>query len=88
LVTSAFRSIAKRHGKSTAQVILRWHQQHGTAVIPKSVKAARIAQNADLFDFQLSDGEMLAIDNLNTGVRGGHVPDEGDRNLFPVTVSD
>ncbi|EPI0666431.1 TPA: aldo/keto reductase [Klebsiella quasipneumoniae subsp. quasipneumoniae] len=88
LEDAVLEGIASRHGKSTAQVILRWHLQHGTAVIPKSVKPARIAQNADLFDFQLSDEEMLAIDNLNTGLRGGHVPDEGDRNLFPAVVTD
>lgn len=80
--------IAKGHGKSPAQVILRWHLQHGISIIPKSVRPARIAENAALFDFELSGEEMQAIDGLETGIRGGYAPEEGSREQFPVTVSD
>jgi len=55
--------------------------------IPKSEKAARTIQNANLFDFHLSDSEILAIDNLNIGLRGGHMPDEGNRNIFPALIT-
>ena len=67
--------IAKKRGKSAAQVMLRWGLQEGRSVIPKSVKAARIAQNFDVFDFELSAAEIAAIDALETGVRSGPDPD-------------
>lgn len=68
-------AIAKAHGKSAAQVMLRWGLQHGRSVIPKSVKPARIAENFDVFDFELSAEQLAAIDGLETGVRGGPEPD-------------
>jgi diketogulonate reductase-like aldo/keto reductase len=55
--------------------MLRWHLQQGRSAIPKSTKAARIAENFDVFDFDLSDEELAAIDALDTGVRGGPEPD-------------
>jgi diketogulonate reductase-like aldo/keto reductase len=67
--------IARRHHKTAAQVMLRWGLQHGRSVIPKSTKAARIAENIDVFDFELSTEEMVAIDGLDTGRRGGPEPD-------------
>jgi diketogulonate reductase-like aldo/keto reductase len=67
--------IAREHGKSAAQVMLRWHLQAGRSAIPKSVKPARIAENFDVFDFELSGGQMAAIDALETGVRGGPEPE-------------
>ncbi|NVC25514.1 aldo/keto reductase [Kocuria salina] len=66
--------IAAAHAKSPAQVMLRWHLQEGRSVIPKSTKAHRIAENFEVFDFQLSDEEMAAIDALDTGNRGGPEP--------------
>ncbi len=69
------RSIAKAHGKSAAQVMLRWHIQEGRSAIPKSVKSARIAENFDIFDFELSNDELAAIDALDTGVRSGPEPE-------------
>lgn len=67
--------IANRHAKSAAQVMLRWHLQEGRSAIPKSVKPSRIAENFDIFDFELSSDEIAAIDALDTGVRGGPEPD-------------
>lgn len=67
-------SIAAAHGKSLAQVMLRWHLQEGRSAIPKSVKPARMAENFDIFDFELSAAELAAIDALDTGVRGGPEP--------------
>jgi diketogulonate reductase-like aldo/keto reductase len=67
--------IAEQHGKSPAQVMLRWGLQQGRSVIPKSTKPERIAQNLDVFDFALSDDELAAIDGLETGVRGGPEPE-------------
>ena len=69
------QDIARQHGKSAAQVMLRWHLQQGRAVIPKSTKAARISENFDVFDFTLSSDQLAAIDALDTGVRGGPAPD-------------
>jgi len=67
--------IAGQYGKSAAQVMLRWHLQRGRSVIPKSTKPARIAENFDVFDFELSPEQLAAIDALDTGVRGGPDPD-------------
>lgn len=60
-------SIAARHGKTVAQVVLRWLNQRGIAVIPKTVRRERMAENLALFDFSLSAGEMQAIAALDTG---------------------
>ena len=67
--------IARVHGKSPAQVMLRWHLQQGRSAIPKSVRPERIAENFDVFDFELTREQMAAIDALETGVRGGPEPD-------------
>jgi diketogulonate reductase-like aldo/keto reductase len=66
--------IAASHRKTPAQVMLRWGLQHGRSVIPKSTKPSRIAENIDVFDFELSADEMATIDNLDTGHRGGPEP--------------
>ena len=67
--------IGATHGKSAAQVMLRWHVQHGVQVIPKSTKPERIAENFAVFDFELTADEMASIDALDTGVRGGPEPE-------------
>jgi diketogulonate reductase-like aldo/keto reductase len=69
-------TVAKKHGKTPAQVVLRWHVQLGHMVIPKSVTPERIAANIDIFDFELSVDEMKAIDALDAGNRMGPHPDE------------
>jgi 2,5-diketo-D-gluconate reductase A len=75
LEDSTLIEIGRRHGKSPAQVMLRWHLQEGRSAIPKSVKPARIAENFDVFDFELTREEVDAIDALETGKRGGPEPD-------------
>jgi diketogulonate reductase-like aldo/keto reductase len=79
LLDPVIGDIAKAHGKSPAQVMLRWHLQEGRSVIPKSTKPHRIAENFDVFDFDLSGDELSAIDKLDTGRRGG--PEPGDITL-------
>ncbi|HLK44620.1 MAG TPA: aldo/keto reductase [Acidimicrobiales bacterium] len=59
-------SVAARHSKSPAQVLLRWGLQKNMVVIPKSVREARIAQNAELYDFVLSEEDMVALDALSS----------------------
>ncbi|AJF68942.1 aldo/keto reductase [Streptomyces vietnamensis] len=72
----AIAAIAAAHGKSPAQVVIRWHLQLGNVVIPKSVTPARIRANFDVFDFVLTDEEMAAIAGLDRGLRTGPHPDE------------
>ncbi|MBM7830575.1 diketogulonate reductase-like aldo/keto reductase [Agromyces cerinus] len=67
--------IGEQYGKSPAQVMLRWHLQEGRSAIPKSVRPERIAENFDVFDFELTSEELAAIDALDTGVRGGPEPE-------------
>jgi diketogulonate reductase-like aldo/keto reductase len=69
------RDIATGHGKTPAQVMLRWGLQHGRSVIPKSTKPSRIAENIDVFNFELTADELAAIDGLDTARRGGPEPD-------------
>jgi 2,5-diketo-D-gluconate reductase A len=67
-------SIAQAHDVSTAQVVLRWHIENGTIVIPKSVHASRQRENLDLFGFALTKAEHAAIDALDGPTRAGHDP--------------
>ncbi|SCG08233.1 MULTISPECIES: aldo/keto reductase [unclassified Streptomyces] len=75
LQEEAITEIAGRHEKSPAQVVLRWHIQLGNIVIPKSVTPARIRENIDVFDFELSPGDMAAMATLDRGLRTGPNPD-------------
>lgn len=68
--------VAQDHGKTPAQVVIRWHLQNDLIVIPKSTHEDRIAQNFDVFDFELSAEEMKRIDDLETGQRIGADPAE------------
>ncbi len=68
--------ISQAHNKSVAQVILRWHLQLGTLVIPKTTNPERLVENISVFDFELTESEMAEIANLNTGARTGLNPDE------------
>jgi 2,5-diketo-D-gluconate reductase A len=78
--------IAAAHGKTPAQVMLRWHIQEGRQVIPKSVTPSRIAENVDVFDFELTADELAAIDALDTGVRGGPEPSAITRETFGLVI--
>jgi diketogulonate reductase-like aldo/keto reductase len=75
-------TIAEAHGRTPAQVMLRWHLQQGRQVIPKSVTPSRIAENFAVFDFDLVADELAAIDALDTGVRGGPAPEQITRETF------
>ena len=81
-------ALAARYGKTPAQIILRWHLQHGVSAIPKSVKPTRIAENFKVFGFALTPAEVAAIDALDTGVRGGPDPDVIDTKLYTKTIPD
>jgi len=70
--------IAAAHDKTPAQVMLRWHLQQGRQAIPKSVTPARIAENLDIFDFELSAAELESIAGLERGERTGFDPDTMD----------
>lgn len=63
------RKIAAKHGKTAAQVMIRWILQHGVAAIPKSSRPERIKENARVFDFALGDGDMAQLDALDEGYR-------------------
>ncbi|GJM75018.1 hypothetical protein HMSSN036_72340 [Paenibacillus macerans] len=68
--------IAEAHGKTAAQVVLRWHLQNNTIVIPKSVTPSRIEENFNVFDFKLADSDMERINKLNINRRKGSNPNE------------
>jgi diketogulonate reductase-like aldo/keto reductase len=78
----AIGAIAAAHDRTPAQVMLRWHLQQGRQVIPKSVTPSRIAENFDVFDFELTHDELTAMDALDTGVRGGPDPAAITREHF------
>lgn len=71
-------TIAEGHGRSPAQIVLRWHIQLGNVVVPKSASRERLEQNIDVFDFALSGDEMARIDALDRGARNGPHPDDFD----------
>ncbi|GAA0558559.1 aldo/keto reductase [Paractinoplanes ferrugineus] len=77
--------IAGAHGRTPAQVMLRWQLQHGRSAIPKSTNPGRIAENFDVFGFELSDEEMGRIDALDRGVRNGPDPEE-PRDIFDRVI--
>ncbi|SMQ58154.1 Aldo/keto reductase [Plantibacter sp. VKM Ac-1784] len=81
-------AIGEKYGKSAAQVMLRWHIQEGRQVIPKSTKPERIAENIDVFDFELTDDELAQIDALETGVRGGPEPEAVTLETFGRDIPD
>ena len=79
-------AVAAAHDRTPAQVMLRWHVQHGRNAIPKSTNPARIAENLAVFDFELSADEMARIDALDTGRRNGPDPDGADTSRFERVI--
>lgn len=78
--------IAAAHSKTPAQVMLRWHLQQGRQAIPKSVTRSRIAENFNVFDFELTAEQLAAIDSLDSRVRGGPEPDEITRENWGIGI--
>jgi len=74
LEKEAIVCIAEKYAKTAAQIILRWDLQHGVVTIPKSTHAERIAENADIFDFALSEADMQTLDAMDAGERVGPDP--------------
>ena len=86
LTDPVITDLAAKYGKTPAQVVLRWHLEHGFCAIPKSVKPHRIAENFDVFDFALTAEEVAAIDALDKGVRGGPDPEKLSPETYPKVV--
>jgi len=78
--------IGARHDKTPAQVMLRWHLQQGRSAIPKSTYPGRIAENFDVFDFDLTGEELATIDRLDAGRRSGPDPDVPMPSRFDRTI--
>ena len=78
LNNATITELASKHGRTPAQVILRWHLQQGRIVFPKSVTPSRIEENFNVFDFELSDNDLEAIDGVNHDNRIGGHPDHLD----------
>ena len=76
LSDAVIASLAQKYGKTPAQIVIRWHLQLGNVVIPKSVTPSRIAENIDVFDFELADDDVAAITELNRDERTGPDPDQ------------
>ncbi|SKU03200.1 aldo/keto reductase, diketogulonate reductase [Mycobacteroides abscessus subsp. massiliense] len=74
LANPTVTSVAEAHGRTPAQVLIRWHIQLGNIVIPKSVTPERIVSNFDVFDFELSEQDMASISSLGDGTRLGPDP--------------
>jgi len=83
LADPVIAELAASHGRTPAQVVLRWHLQLGNVVIPKSTTPARIRENITVFDFALTDADMAAIRALDAGIRGGPDPDDLDTRPRP-----
>ena len=79
-------AIAAQHGRTPAQVMLRWHVQEGRNAIPKSTNPDRIRENLAVFDFALTDEQVAALDALDTGFRNGPDPDGADTSRFERVI--
>ena len=86
LTHSLITGLADTYGKTPAQVIIRWHLDHGFSAIPKSVHTERIVENFDVFDFALTAEEIARIDALDTGVRAGGNPETFTADSYPTDV--
>lgn len=75
LENKVVKNLAQKHGKSEAQIVLRWHLQNEVVIIPKTIHQNRMIENMDIFDFSLTKEEMMLIDSLNHDDRVGGNPD-------------
>lgn len=75
-----FQYLSKKYERTISQIVLRWNLQMGVVTIPKSTTLARIKENIDIFDFEISKEDMKKIENLNNGFRIGMNPDEVYKN--------
>ncbi|QWT22031.1 aldo/keto reductase [Bacillus sp. NP157] len=80
-------ALAEKYRKTPAQIVLRWQLEIGTSPIPKSVRASRIAENIDVFDFSLLFDEVEVISALDSGERGGPDPAVVSPETFPLTIA-
>src|SRR5699024_8878203 len=78
LEDETIQQIAKQHGKTVAQVIIRWHLEQGSIVIPKSVTKRRLQENFDVFDFSLTEDDLAKIEQLDRNLRTGPHPEKMD----------
>ncbi|GAB3285062.1 hypothetical protein GCM10027456_80310 [Kineosporia babensis] len=86
LEDEAIAAIAKEHGRSPAQVLLRWHLLQGRSAIPKSTNPGRIAENFAVFDFELSAAELAVIDGLDRAKRYGPDLDVPRPQMFNLVI--
>jgi diketogulonate reductase-like aldo/keto reductase len=80
--------LAKKYGKTPAQIILRWQIELGTSPIPKSVQPERLAESIDIFDFALTSEEVQAMNALDTGECGRPDPEQVNPQTFSITIQD
>jgi diketogulonate reductase-like aldo/keto reductase len=80
--------LAEQHGKTPAQVVIRWHIQHGHSAIPKSFRDERIVENFNIFDFELTAPELAAIDAMDTGIRSGADPEVVSPETVQIKIED
>lgn len=86
LEDETLKDFASKHNKSVAQIILRWILQREIIVIPKSVNKKRIHENINLYDFQLSDEDMTAINNLNKNSRANLLSQAKTHREYPFNI--
>lgn len=88
IASPAMIGLAEKYGRTVAQVILRWHVQNGVSAIPKSFNPRRLAENIDIFDFELSAEDMAVVDAQDKGVRTGPDPETTTAATFDVEIGD
>jgi diketogulonate reductase-like aldo/keto reductase len=82
----AYKALERLLADGNVRAMLRWHLQQGRQVIPKSVTPSRIAENLDVFDFELTPDEIAAVDTLDMDVRGGPEPEQITREKFGIAI--
>jgi diketogulonate reductase-like aldo/keto reductase len=88
LTHSTLIALSQKYKKTPAQVILRWHIQHGLSAIPKSIHEERIKANFEIFDFTLDSQEMAEIDAMDTGKRSGPDPEQVNANTYQFKIAE